>query len=104
MAPHGLHVGYYLAINTAHISENIKHFIRPRLPRFLLQPEEALGTGISAKNRSKIDDLWASMNKEDAPRGDVAGSSRDTGPGKAKGKKSKKKANKKANQVKRTPR
>ncbi|CAN0162928.1 unnamed protein product, partial [Laminaria digitata] len=63
------------------------------------EPEETLGTGISAQNRSKIDDLWASMNAEDAPPGGAADSARDKASGKAKGKKSKKKATKKANQV-----
>lgn len=82
---------------------NISQQSLARLRYFLFQPEETLGTGISAQNRSKIDDLWASMNAEDAPSGGAADSSRDKASGKAKGKKSKKKATKKANQVKRIP-
>ena len=67
-----------------------------RLRRVFLQPEETPGTGISAKNRSKIGDLWASMNAEDGPPGGAADCSRDKASGKEKGKKSKKKATKKA--------
>ncbi|CAM9280271.1 unnamed protein product [Ascophyllum nodosum] len=65
------------------------------------EPEESLGKGISAHKRSKIDDLWASMNADDGSAvlrggGDRA-SAKTTKT--AKGNKGKQKALKKANKV-----
>lgn len=67
---------------------------------FLYQPEDTLGAATSDRQRSKVDDIWASMNATDPTLPGGASSSRPTG-GKGKGKGAKKKkANKKANKVK----
>lgn len=61
------------------------------------QPEDTLGTGISAQKRSKIDELWTSMNADDSVairRNDGRAPEKKT-----KGKKGKIKASKKANKV-----
>lgn len=63
-----------------------------------LQSEDTIGTGISAQKRTKIDDLWASMNAEDAPSGGAA-AGRGLAAGQAIQKRGKKKAIKKANKV-----
>ncbi|CAM9489055.1 unnamed protein product, partial [Hapterophycus canaliculatus] len=63
------------------------------------QPEDTLGAATSARQRSKVDDIWASMNASDAALMSGASGSRPAG-GKGKGKTAKKKkANKKANKV-----
>lgn len=58
-----------------------------------------MGAATTARQKSKIDDIWASMNASDAPLpGGASGSGLAGGKGKGKTKK-KKKANKKANKV-----
>lgn len=59
-----------------------------------------MGAATTARQRSKIDDIWASMNaSESSQPGGASGSGVADGKGKGKTKK-KKKANKKANKVK----
>lgn len=62
-----------------------------------------MGAATTERQRSKIDDIWASMNASEAPQqpGGASGSGVAGGKGKGKTKK-KKKANKKANKVKNT--
>lgn len=63
-----------------------------------VQPEDTLGTSMSAHQKSKIDDIWASMNASETPAPGGASGSGLKG-GKGKGKTNKKKAAKKANKV-----
>eukprot|EP00752_Nemacystus_decipiens_P004172 g3815.t1 len=62
------------------------------------EPEDTLGSAMSPRQKSKIDDIWASMNAAEALRPSGASGSALKG-GKGKEKTKKKKANKKANKV-----
>lgn len=65
----------------------------------LQQPEDTMGAATSVQQRSKVDDIWASMNASDAALlGGASGSKSADKKGKGKTAK-KKKANKKANKV-----
>lgn len=66
---------------------------------FPAQPKDTLGAATSARQKAKIDDIWATMNASEAPLpGGASGSGLKGGKGKG-NKTKKKKANKKANKV-----